>query len=356
MLVVAGGGLVALSAPGLRTSGAASPLTLSLSTTASGATCDNNANPSGPVCTGLASGDVVNVSGTGFTPGAAASIVECSSVATQPVIAPFPASCSLLNPTIIPGSGPNTGRLVGTYTIRTGTVGPPVSGGSVSCQSTSGWPTTALMTIPNCTTSGNAAIDAANYPCPPTAAQQLAGYICTVGIVDDADERVVGAALFGSETLPLCTSVVATTYPTFPCGSTSTTPSTSPTTTTTTTAATASTSTTRPNITATTRGPITAGGSGTSSPTSPVATASRTLAFTGPSAGVRWLMILGIALALLGCCMLVLVDAPRRALAKFAVRVWTNGDRRKMRADSLRSAWAHTVSGIRATAGWLLGR
>ncbi len=115
--------------------------------------------------------------------------------------------------------------------MRTGTIGPPETGDQPTCQSTSGWPTTALMTIQDCSTSGNANADAAMYPCPPTTAQQTAGYVCTLGIMDSADERVVGAALFDSETLPLCTSVVATTYPTFPCGTTSSTTTTATTTT-----------------------------------------------------------------------------------------------------------------------------
>jgi len=261
LLVMVGGGLVTVSPPDLASSGAASAITLSLTTTASGATCDNNTNPVGPVCSGLANGDVVNVSGSGFSPGATASIVECSSVATQPVIAPYPVSCSLLSPTTIPSSGPNTGELVGTYTLRTGTLGPPVMGGDPTCQTTVGWPTTFPdVTIANCTTSGNAATDAAMYPCPPTVAQQAAGYVCTLGIMDSSDERVVGAALFGSETLPLCSSVVATTYPTFPCGtisstsSTSTISSTSSTSTISSTSST-STTTTPANTTTTNSGP-----------------------------------------------------------------------------------------------------
>src|ERR1019366_526476 len=56
---------------------AAATTTLHLSTTAAGASC-NNTNPAAPVCSGLASGETVAVSGTGFSPGALASIVQCN--------------------------------------------------------------------------------------------------------------------------------------------------------------------------------------------------------------------------------------------------------------------------------------
>ncbi len=251
-------------APNLASSGAASAITVTLTTSASGAMCDNISNPVGPVCSGLAGGDVVHVSGSGFTPGSTASIVECSSVATQPVLAPYPVSCSSLSPTTIPGSGPNAGQLSGTFTMRTGTVGPPETDELPTCGSTVGWPTTfADVTIPGCTTSGDADTDAATYPCPPTAAQQAAGYVCTLGIMDSADERAVGAALFGPETLPLCTSVVATTYPTFPCGTTS---STSTTTTGATTTTSATTTTTTAPVVAPTSVTSSLSGGGRSGP------------------------------------------------------------------------------------------
>lgn len=250
LFLIVGGVLIAVDPPNLSSSGATSALTLSLTTSASGATCDNTTNSIGPVCSGLAAGDVINVSGGGFTPGSTASIVECSSVATQPVLAPYPVSCSSLSPTTIPSSGADTGNLSGTFTIKIGTVGPPETDDPPSCQSTVGWPTTFDVTIANCASSGSAATDAAEYPCPPTAGQQAAGYVCTLGIMDSADERVVGAALFGSETLPLCTSVVATTYPTFPCGTTSSTSSTN--TLATTTSSSPTTTTTAPVVAPTT--------------------------------------------------------------------------------------------------------
>ena len=60
----------------------------------------NNTNVLDPICTGLASGDVMTVAGTGFSPGATASIVECNSEPTQPVLLflgnYIPVSCSSL--------------------------------------------------------------------------------------------------------------------------------------------------------------------------------------------------------------------------------------------------------------------
>src|ERR1700681_1692579 len=80
--VTVGAGFIAVNAPNLTSSGAASAITLSLTTTSPGATCNNGSNPVGPICSGLAGGDVINVAGAGFTPGATASIVECSSAAS----------------------------------------------------------------------------------------------------------------------------------------------------------------------------------------------------------------------------------------------------------------------------------
>ena len=95
--ILSGGGLLAVSVVGV--SGAATATTLSLTSTAAGVTC-NNSNPSDPVCSGLAAGDVVNVSGTHFTDGSLASVEQCNSDPTQPQILflgnDIPVSCSAL--------------------------------------------------------------------------------------------------------------------------------------------------------------------------------------------------------------------------------------------------------------------
>ncbi len=201
MAVVSGGALLVTNI----TSASAATTTLSLSTTAAGATCDNT-NPSAPVCQNLAAGDVINVAGTGFSPGALASVVQCNSDPTQPVIQylgnAIPVSCSPLALVTIPSTGASKGKLSGTHTLTTGTVGPPVTGVNPTCNPT--LPTPSVIT--GCTTSGNAATDAALDPCPPTPTQQAAGITCVLAIGDQAGDRAIGTILFGSETLPSSTT------------------------------------------------------------------------------------------------------------------------------------------------------
>jgi hypothetical protein len=82
------------------------------------------------------------------------------------------------------------------------------------CTTGSGMPVT-TTTIPNCTTSGDGATDAAKYPCPPTAAQLAAGDTCVVAIGDINGDRAVGAISFtGASTGATSTSVATTSPPT----------------------------------------------------------------------------------------------------------------------------------------------
>jgi len=316
-LVVGGGLLLAVAGPGVTASGADSAFTLTLTTSAPGASCDDSTY-SGPVCSGVSSGDVITVAAGGLTPSVQASIVECSSVATQPVIAPYPVSCSALSPVTVPSSGPQSGEISGTFTVASGVLGPPETGDTPSCQSTSGWPTTALLSIPDCATSGDATTDAAQYPCPPTASQQAQGYVCTLGVMDDNDDRVVGTLLFGTETLPLCSAVVATTYPTYPCapsssssspgtgsGSSSSSPATS--------GPTSTSTSTQPARTTSSAVPVVLANQGTPPTTATAVPApSSSLAVTGPGPGLHAVFILGAALLLAGLACLQLTDAPSR--------------------------------------------
>jgi len=57
------------------TGASAATQTLSLTSTSAGVTC-NNTNPSAPVCSGLAAGDVVTISGGNFTAASLASIEQ----------------------------------------------------------------------------------------------------------------------------------------------------------------------------------------------------------------------------------------------------------------------------------------
>jgi hypothetical protein len=171
---------------------------LTVTTTAPGASC-NNTNPQLPVCTGLASGDAMTVSGSGFAPGAIAAIAQCNGDPRQPVVLfldqHVPVSCSRLALVTIPISGPHMGDLSERETIAMGTVGPPVTGLVPTC-------TEGSTSIPGCATSGNAAVDAANYPCPPTPAQQAGGDTCVLAVSDTAGDHAVGIMLTGVEQLP----------------------------------------------------------------------------------------------------------------------------------------------------------
>jgi hypothetical protein len=238
-------GLVALAAgsalvvTGLVGISDAATTTLSLTTTAAGASC-NNSNPSQPVCTGLVGGDVVQASGTGFKPGALASVEECNSDPAQPVVFylgnDIPVSCTALAITTIPSSGKNKGKLSAPKTIVQGTTGPPVTGVTPTCTQTE--PSTSVIT--GCTTSGDASTDAANYPCPPTTAQQMAGDTCVLAIGDQAGDRAIGIILFQGEP--------------FPTSSTTGTSSTSSTASTTTTLPTATVTTTEASVSTVTLG------------------------------------------------------------------------------------------------------
>src|ERR1700688_215976 len=239
--MIPGGALVTVDMA-VSSSAAATPmLNLTITTSATG-TC-TNAPPAMPVCQTLAGGDVVTIKGSGFAANALASALECSSDPSQPVVLFLgnyvPVSCSK----ILLVTTTKTGTLTDAFTVHTGAQGFPPSG-TPTCTESGGTPTTTTSTIANCTTSGNGTTDSANYPCPPTTAQQAAGDACVLAIGDIKGERAVGIILFGSETLPTTTTTGGATTST---GATTTTTAATTTTTgsttTTTTPATTSTAT-----------------------------------------------------------------------------------------------------------------
>ncbi len=270
------------------TSASAATQTLSLTSTSAGVTC-NDSSPTAPVCSGLAAGDVVTISGGNFTAGSLASIEQCNSDPTQPQILflgnDIPISCSALALTSISSKG----VLSGTKTIKAGTVGPPTVG-TPTCKQTV--PSTSVIT--GCTTSGSGPTDAANFPCPPTAAQQAAGDTCVLAIGDQAGDRAIGIALFGSETLPTTTVAGATTTTgaaTTTTGATTTTTGATTTTTgatTTTTGATTTTTgatTTTTGATTTTEAPTTTTSGATTTTTTEAPTTTTEAPTTTTSAG-----------------------------------------------------------------------
>jgi hypothetical protein len=168
--------------------------------------------------TGLTSGQVVVVSGSGFADGASGAIVECNNDPAQPTIAVLgnqvPVSCT--NPLKnLDGTSPTGVLTSANFKVAEGTVGPPTTG------TDSG--------------SGSAATDAAAYPCPPTPSQVTAGYACTISFGDTDNDQVSQVLSFASGTGNTGNT-----------GNTGTTTTSSTTTTTTTTPSSTTTSTTAP--------------------------------------------------------------------------------------------------------------
>ena len=213
--LISGGALIGTST----TAAAATPtLSATVTSSSSGAMCSNtpvSGTGVGTVmtlCNHVSGGDVLTLNGAGFTPSALASDVECNSDPAQPMVTLLgnyiPISCTnvkILNVTA-------TGTFTGSFTIKSGTTGPSAAGTPV-CTTGSGMPAT-TTTIPNCTTSGDGATDAAKYPCPPTAAQQAAGDTCVVAIGDINGDRAVGAISFAGASTGGATTSGATTPPT----------------------------------------------------------------------------------------------------------------------------------------------
>ena len=112
--------------------------------------------------TGLTNGQSVNVTASGFAASSPGAVLECNNDAGQPTVSvpgnAIPVSCT--NPLLTLKTTDASGNLATTFSIVTGVTGPPGAG------TDSG--------------GGSAATDAANYPCPPTAAQVTAGDSCVI--------------------------------------------------------------------------------------------------------------------------------------------------------------------------------
>lgn len=143
---------------------------------------------------GLLNGQLVSVTGTGFTPGVIADVVECSDVPGQPTVSldGFTVAVSCNSP--LNGSGypfnnaavplvPSDGTVDTSLVVHTGVIGPPTLGIDSAGQ--------------------NSAADAALYPCPPTSAQQAAGASCELTLGDSAGDSASVPISFGA---PISTS------------------------------------------------------------------------------------------------------------------------------------------------------
>jgi hypothetical protein len=237
--------------------------------------------------TGLTGGATVTITGTGFANNSPGNVLECNSDAKQPTVAlPAPISTAVSVGCNAPSlsalvATKADGTLSATFKVIQGTVGPPCG------------PQPALVTCPATDSAGNSATaDAALYPCPPTPAQQAAGDTCTLTYGDQANDTGMGTISFAGSGPPPTTATTAAVAPT----------------------------TTRAPAATTTLAPATAGSSVTTSPAAASATPAPTaLATTGPGSGVGWLGAIGGVLILFGLLLLMVMDAPRRALAGFVV-------------------------------------
>jgi len=128
--------------------------------------------------TGLTDGATVSVSASGFTDGAGA-VTECSSAMPQPTIQvagnDVPVSCTNPFNNLKNVAG---GVFSGSFVVHTGTIGPPAQGVDSAGK--------------------NAADDAAQFPCPPSAAQAAAGAKCIIAFGNANKEQATADIAFQS--------------------------------------------------------------------------------------------------------------------------------------------------------------
>jgi hypothetical protein len=142
---------------------------------------------------GLRNGSVVAVTGSGFSPNSQGSLAECNDTAGAPTINVFdinnfgnPLSISCTPPMQTHTTTDGTGRFASTFTIRTGTLGPPVQGLDSSGH--------------------DSASRAADFPCPPTPEQIAVGNGCELVYIDAAGEKAVARISFASQAISPATS------------------------------------------------------------------------------------------------------------------------------------------------------
>ena len=254
-----------------------SPMTNSVKAQGSNAQITVNPNSN------LTNGQQVQVSGSGFAPSSAGGMAECNGAPNQPTEQVYgnavPVGCT--NPLQSLAATDATGSFHFTFTVKTGTIGPPASGKD---------------------SAGNdGAADAAKYPCPPTQQQVSQGITCSISYGDASGNQASANITFASPSTATQSSSSATTG---------------------TTAAGAA----GGGSTATTA----AGGSGgsESAPTAGATDSSGgaatagsggSLPFTGFGVGLWRLSLLGLLLTALGLAMVVLARRPG-ALSRRAVR------------------------------------
>jgi hypothetical protein len=214
----------------------------------------------------LGSGSKVTITATGLLPYSAktnplGTVLECSNDPGQPTVAldghNFPVSCTGALANDFPPTA--AGTLSTTFSVVVGMTGPAATGTD---------------------SAGNdASADAAKYPCPPTPAQTTDS--CVIAVGDIGGDKVVVPISFNP-------GVVAGSAPTSPGGTS--------------------------GGTKTTKSVTTKASSTTTK------TSSGALAFTGAGPGLWWLGLIGVTLMGAGGLVLILLDEPRRVLARLRRR------------------------------------
>jgi hypothetical protein len=116
----------------------------------------------------------------GFAPHFQGALAECDDTPGEPTMPlygqPFPVGCT--NPLQTLTTTDGTGHLITSFTIRTGTLGPPAAGVDSAKQ--------------------DATHAAGKYPCPPTSAQIPAGSSCKITYIDALGERASATITFAT--------------------------------------------------------------------------------------------------------------------------------------------------------------
>jgi hypothetical protein len=287
--------------------------------------------------TGLTNGEMVTITGSGFTANSIGNILECNSDKNQPnvmdgglVNASISVSCnapSLQAIVTVSASGAVSTK----FKVVEGTVGPPCG------------PAPAVVTCPATDTAGKSpTADAALYPCPPTAAQAAIGDVCTLTFGDEANDTGSANITFASSSPPPTPTTAAPTATTKPPTTATTKPPT--------------TATTKPPTTATTVAPVTGAGGGTTTPSVAPSVAPATspsaLATTGPGPGIGWLGAIGGVLLLLGLLVLLgVLERPRRAFAVVIGRDWLHRTGKRVDRDRDASILRHVHNAASSMVG-----
>jgi hypothetical protein len=248
-----------------------------------------SARAAGPTLTvtpdsGLTDGQKVTVTGSGYSSGSAGGMAECNNTPGQPTVAVYgnavPVGCT--NPLQSLQATDSSGGFSTSFTVRTGTIGPPAQGNDSAGRS--------------------ASADAAAYPCPPTAAQAAAGNTCGISYGDAQGHQASANVTFASSGAASSSSATSSSAGSSP-GSAS--------------AGSGSTVAGGSSVSGgTSKGAITAasgsGASGTVGTDPASGSSSGPLPFTGFGVGLWHLTLLGAVLTAAGSVLVVLGRRPRR--------------------------------------------